>query len=110
MATKRYVTYEDALALATEANGKYEAKDATIVRDASYVHTDNNFTTTEKTKLSNITTESSLTDGSNLPTGAAVKAFVEGKGYITNSDVAASIAAGIASALESMTWSDLEGE
>ena len=32
-------------------------------------------------------TESTLTDGTNLPTGAAVKAFVEGKGYQTATDV-----------------------
>ena len=32
-------------------------------------------------------TESTLTNGSNLPTGAAVKTFVEGKGYQTASDV-----------------------
>lgn len=32
-------------------------------------------------------TEGTLTDGSNLPTGAAVKAFVEGKGYQTATDV-----------------------
>jgi hypothetical protein len=33
-------------------------------------------------------TEGTLTNGSNLPTGAAVKAFVEGKGYQTAADVA----------------------
>ncbi len=32
--------------------------------------------------------EGTLTNGSNLPTGAAVKAFVEGKGYQTAADVA----------------------
>lgn len=32
----------------------YEPADATIVKDASYVHTDNNYTSTEKTKLSTI--------------------------------------------------------
>ena len=32
-------------------------------------------------------TESTLTNGSNLPTGAAVKTFVEGKGYQTAGDV-----------------------
>lgn len=32
-------------------------------------------------------TESTLTNGSNLPTGAAVKTFVEGKGYQTAADV-----------------------
>lgn len=32
-------------------------------------------------------TESTLTNGSNLPTGAAVKSFVEGKGYQTATDV-----------------------
>lgn len=32
-------------------------------------------------------TEGTLTNGSNLPTGAAVKAFVEGKGYQTAADV-----------------------
>ena len=31
--------------------------------------------------------ETSLTDGGNLPTGAAVKAFVEGKGYVTSSGI-----------------------
>lgn len=39
------------------------------------------------------TTESTLTDGSNLPTGAAVKAFVEGKGYQTASDVSTAVEA-----------------
>ena len=33
-------------------------------------------------------TEGTLTNGSNLPTGAAVKTFVEGKGYQTAADVA----------------------
>lgn len=33
---------------------KYEPKDATIVRDASYVHTDANFTQAEKEKLGDI--------------------------------------------------------
>lgn len=33
-------------------------------------------------------TESTLTNGSNLPTGAAIKTFVEGKGYQTAADVA----------------------
>ena len=33
-------------------------------------------------------TEGTLTDGTNLPTGAAVKSFVEGKGYQTATDVA----------------------
>lgn len=33
-----------------------EAYDATIVKDASYVHTDNNYTTAEKTKLSGVAT------------------------------------------------------
>jgi len=36
--------------------GAFETKDATIVKDASYVHTDNNYTTAEKTKLSGIET------------------------------------------------------
>ena len=51
MATQRFVTYADALAIANEAHGRYEAKDATIVRDASYVHTDNNFTSALKASL-----------------------------------------------------------
>lgn len=34
--------------------GVYEPADATIVKDASYVHTDNNYTTTEKTKLAGV--------------------------------------------------------
>ena len=39
-------------------------------------------------------TESTLTDGSNLPTGAAVKAFVEGKGYSTTAGTVTSVATG----------------
>ena len=36
--------------------------------------------------------ESTLTNGANLPTGSAVKAYVEGKGYQTASDVASALA------------------
>ncbi len=36
--------------------------------------------------------ETTLTDGANLPTGAAVKTFVEGKGYQTASDVSTYVA------------------
>lgn len=39
-------------------------------------------------------TEGTLTNGSNLPTGAAVKAFVEGKGYQTAADVASILSDG----------------
>lgn len=39
-------------------------------------------------------TESTLTNGSNLPTGAAVKTFVEGKGYQTAADVASILTTG----------------
>jgi hypothetical protein len=34
---------------------KYEPKDATIVKDASYVHTDTNYSSTDKSKLDGIT-------------------------------------------------------
>ena len=36
------------------ADSKYQAKDVTIVKDSTYVHTDNNFTTIYKTKLDGI--------------------------------------------------------
>jgi len=39
-------------------------------------------------------TESTLTNGSNLPTGAAVKTFVEGKGYQTAADVSGILTTG----------------
>ena len=35
---------------------KYEAKDATIVHDPSYVHTDNNFSDADKSKLDGVST------------------------------------------------------
>jgi len=38
----------------SDADVKYELKDNTIVKDVNYVHTDNNYTTTEKTKVSDV--------------------------------------------------------
>lgn len=39
-----------------DADNKYEAKDASIVKDSNYIHTDNNYTTSDQTKLLNIDT------------------------------------------------------
>ena len=44
--------------------------------------------------------EAVLTNGSNLPTGSAVAAFVEGKGYQTAADVAAAIGSAAATAVD----------
>lgn len=42
-------------ALFAGLKAKYEPKDATIVRDGSYVHTDTNYSSTDKSKLDGIT-------------------------------------------------------
>ena len=43
-----------------------QAYDANIVSDASYVHTDNNYTTTEKSKLAGIEAAADVTDAGNV--------------------------------------------
>lgn len=125
MATIKQVITNAITWVAKISKESFEPKDSTIVKDASYVHTDNNYTSGEKTKLGGIAegaevnvlegitvggtdqtvtgkkvalgsaagaaTESTLTDGSNLPTGAAVKGFVEGKGYQTETQVATKV-------------------
>lgn len=54
MAEYKYVTKENLAAVVTGLGDKFEAKDASIVKDASYVHTDNNFTDALAAKLGNI--------------------------------------------------------
>lgn len=44
--------------------------------------------------------EATLTDGANLPTGAAVKSFVEGKGYQTADEVGAIVSQAAATAMD----------
>lgn len=51
--------------------------------------------------------ETTLTDGGNLPTGAAVKAFVEGKGYLTSvGNKALKIASGSGTATQAITMNE----
>jgi hypothetical protein len=49
-----------------------QAYNANTVIDASYVHTDNNYTTTEKTKLSGIEDGADVTDATNVAAAGAV--------------------------------------
>lgn len=62
----------------SEASTTYQAKDANIVSDADYVHTDNNYTTDEKNKLAGIADNANnyvhpTGDGnSHIPTGGTV--------------------------------------
>ena len=52
--------------------GSYEPSDSTIVKDASYVHTDNNYTTTEKNKLSGIESGAEVN-----PTGTEIVSAID---------------------------------
>ncbi len=54
MASTRFATKDNLVDLAEGCKATYEPIDAAIVRDASYVHTDANFTQAEKTKLAGI--------------------------------------------------------
>ena len=151
MASKRFADLANLKTLFAGLKAKFEPKDSTIVKDGSYVHTDNNLTSALLTKLNGIATgaqvnviekvavndteqtvtskkvnitvaegtangtikvagtdvavhglgtastanvESTLTNGSNLPTGAAVKSFVEGKGYQTAAEVSGILSSG----------------
>lgn len=55
MASKRFADLANLKTLFAGLKGKYEPKDSTIVKDASYVHTDENYSTTDKSKLDGIT-------------------------------------------------------
>ena len=68
-----------------DADAKYELKDGTIVKDASYVHTDNNYTNSEKSKLASLNNFSKdYNDLINQPiipsiTGLATQFYVDSK-------------------------------
>lgn len=89
--------------------------DDNVVKDASYVHTDNNYTSTEKTKLGNIETgaevniiEDIKVNGTSVPVVAQDRSvsitiptnnnqLTNGAGYQTSSDVQTAINAKISS-------------
>lgn len=54
MADVRFVTKENMKTIVAGLGDKFEAKDATIVKDAAYVHTDSNFTAALLAKLNGI--------------------------------------------------------
>ena len=55
MASRRFADLANLKALFAGLKTKYEPKDSTIVKDAEYVHTDENYSTTDKSKLDGIT-------------------------------------------------------
>lgn len=61
--TTRFANLANLKSLFAGLKGKYEPKDSAIVKDASYVHTDTNFTQDEKTKLSGIATGATANAG-----------------------------------------------
>jgi hypothetical protein len=54
MASKRFADKQNLKDVVGGLKAKFEPKDATIVKDGAYVHTDSNFTSAEKTKLAGI--------------------------------------------------------
>ena len=86
--------------------------DTNFVSDASYVHTDNNYTTTEKTKLSNIesgaevniietisvngTQQTITSKGVNISVPTNTNQLTNGAGFQTSSDVQTAISTALA--------------
>ena len=58
--------------LGVEIGVDVQAYDANIVSDASYVHTDNSYTTTEKNKLAGIEANADVTDTANVTAAGAL--------------------------------------
>lgn len=52
--SERFATVANLIEIAGGIKSSYEPKDSSIVRDASYVHTDENYTSTDKAKLAGI--------------------------------------------------------
>ena len=58
--------------LGVEIGVDVQAYDANIVSDASYVHTDNNYTTAEKNKLAGVEAGADVTDAANIAAAGGV--------------------------------------
>lgn len=55
MASRRFADKQNLKDVVGGLKQKYEPRDSTIVKDAEYTHTDENYSTTDKSKLDGIT-------------------------------------------------------